>query len=578
MMNDLQAENAWRRCVADQFYFYRQCLVRGKAKGGRSGTGLIPFDPYEWQIDLCNDIDNNDILGVLKARRIGFSEILRLKLLWHAITQPRTEIFVVSKTEKLAKRFVNSLKKNTWQSLPPWLMERSPELLNPRKGQYLEFDNGSLILSEAQGGEPARGETADFIFLDEFDFYEDSDSVWASCLEACDGGGKLVFGGTVKQPGRLFHQMWEKYEDGLTNYPMKFYGCFSIPTHDSEWYEKRKKEHVANPRLMFRENPRTPREAFMQSVANVFDQNVLRVAASRTREPWNGDLVWDDEEESFVISANEIGSLHIWDRPVPSDTYVIGADPARGLLTGDYSCAQVLCRQSGIQVAQWHGKVEADLFGSYMAALGEYYNNAYIGVESNHSTSSIDTLRRLRYPNIHRYISQSKVRQIPETKWGFYMTNASKNRIKDVTAGCIRAGARMIQREDGIFHIEDELPLTDDEIEARADSLRAIIMCKETKDEMSKFVFVNNQGKMEAKPHDDRVVSFMIACEMLRFVRESPNVVDEMPEKRVKFGSFEYMRQIFAVQQEELRRPQGGNSKRVFGKDRGGRGKRASRV
>ena len=327
---------------------------------------------------------------------------------------------------------------------------------------------------------------------------------------------------------------------------------------------------------MFRENPRTPREAFMQSVANVFDQNVLRVASSRAAEPWRGDMVWDEEDNKFTVAQNDIGSLRIWERPIPSSTYVIGADPARGLVTGDYSCAQVLCRQTGKQVAQWHGKAEADLFGSYMAALGEMYNHAYIAVESNHSTSSIDTLRRLKYPNIHRYISTAKVRATPETRWGFYMTPASKNRIKDVTAGCLRAAARTLQREDGVTHIEDELPLTDEEIEARADALKAVVMCKETKDEMSKFVYVNAQGKMEAKPHDDRVVSFMTACEMLRFVRESPNVVDEMPEKTLEFGTREYMAEAWLAQQEEARRR--GNSNRLLGKTREGRSGRTRRV
>ena len=68
------------------------------------------------------------------------------------------------------------------------------------------------------------------------------------------------------------------------------------------WYAKRQKEHIANPRLMFRENPRTPREAFMQSVANVFDQNVLRVASSRAAEPWRGDMVWDEEDNKFTVA------------------------------------------------------------------------------------------------------------------------------------------------------------------------------------------------------------------------------------------------------------------------------------
>ena len=578
-MQGIQAENAWRRCTADQFFFYRQCLVRGKPGTKKlSRSGLIPFIPYDWQSQLCRDIDENEILGVLKARRIGFSEMLRLKMVWHCITQPNTEVFVVSKTEKMAQRFVTGLKKHTWKALPPWLVDRAPKLLNPLKGQYLSWDNGSVIMSEAQGGEPARGETADFIVLDEFDYYEDPEGVWAACLEACDGGGRLIFGGTVKQPGRLFHRMWEAAEGGAAEYAFQFYGCFSIPSHDGDWYEAKKRAHAADPRKMYRENPRTPTEAFMQSVANVFDHGVLRAASSRAFAPWRGDIAWNTAEKEWEITPREGGDLRIWERPHPDHTYVMGADPARGLISGDYSCAQVFDRQTGNQVAQWHGKCEADLFGTFCAAVGEYYHFAYVAIEANHSTSAIDTMRRLRYPNMHRYIPASQVRASPETRWGFYMTAASKNRIKDVTQGALRAGARHIERHDGRLGVVDTgVVLLDEEIEARADALKLLVMCAETRKEMESFVYLNDRGAMEAQPHDDRVMALMIACEMMRFTRESPQVVKESPPK-VEYGSHEFMALMWEIQREystlSMHRP----GTRVHGKNRGGRSGRGPKA
>ena len=479
---------------------------------------------------------------------------------------------------KLAEKFVKAAKKHTWRSMPPWMMERAPTLLNPVKGQYLEFDNGSMILSEAQGGEPVRGDTADWIVLDEFDFYDDAEGVWSACIEAIDGGGKLVFGGTVKQPGRLFHQMWEAAEEGRSAYPMRFYGCHSIPEHTGEWYNRRMREYAANPRMMYRENPRTPREAFMQSVANVFDQNVLRIAASRHATPTRMDVVYEEEESKWRFIDNDLGPLRIWELPKDDQTYVIGADPSRGLITGDYACFQVLCRQTGVQVASWHGKVEADIFGTILAAVGELYNWAYVGVEANHSTSAIDTMRRLKYPNIHRFMSEAKVRRAPESKWGFYMTQVSKNRIKDVTAGALRAGARFIQRRDGVDHIEDQLPLTDEEIEARADALKVILMCRDTRDEMAKFVYINERGAMEAKPHDDRVDAFMIACEMLRYVKASPNIVDEAPKAGPEVGTAEYMQAVWQAQKNEKVNNGPRNSNRLYGKKRIGRSKRSKLV
>ena len=73
----------------------------------------------------------------------------------------------------------------------------------------------------------------------------------------------------------------------------------------------------------------------------------------------------------------------MWRPPEQGHTYVIGADVAEGLETGDYSCAQVLDRRDLCQVSEWHGHTDPDLFGEELAKLGRLYNSAMIGCEVN---------------------------------------------------------------------------------------------------------------------------------------------------------------------------------------------------
>ena len=69
---------------------------------------------------------------------------------------------------------------------------------------------------------------------------------------------------------------------------------------------------------------------------------------------------------------------------------------------------------------------------------------------------------------------------------------------------------------------------------------------------------MNDRGAMEAQPHDDRVMAVMIATEMLRYVREKPNVVEEAPT-RVEYGTHEFMSLMWETQKDynalSLQRP-----------------------
>ena len=43
--------------------------------------------------------------------------------------------------------------------------------------------------------------------------------------------------------------------------------------------------------------------------------------------------------------------LRIWEKPIPSETYVIGGDPAEGLEHGDDSVLEVIVGSTGEQAA-----------------------------------------------------------------------------------------------------------------------------------------------------------------------------------------------------------------------------------
>ena len=63
--------------------------------------------------------------------------------------------------------------------------------------------------------------------------------------------------------------------------------------------------------------------------------------------------------------------------------YIIGVDPAGGGSDGDYACAQVIERSSGMQCAELRGHYTPNELAARVAILGREYNQALVAVERN---------------------------------------------------------------------------------------------------------------------------------------------------------------------------------------------------
>ena len=84
-----------------------------------------------------------------------------------------------------------------------------------------------------------------------------------------------------------------------------------------------------------------------------------------------------------AIETRDNGRLLIFWPPRPGASYIIGVDPAGGGCDGDYACAQVVDRLTGLQCAELHGHLPPRELAARVAALGREYNNALIAVERN---------------------------------------------------------------------------------------------------------------------------------------------------------------------------------------------------
>lgn len=93
------------------------------------------------------------------------------------------------------------------------------------------------------------------------------------------------------------------------------------------------------------------------------------------------------------------GPIKIYTDRIEGVPYVLGGDTAGD--GSDSFVGQVLDNRTGQQVCVLRHQFDEDQYARQMYCLGEYYNNALIGIENNFSSYPTMELERLRYPKMY---------------------------------------------------------------------------------------------------------------------------------------------------------------------------------
>ncbi len=381
-----------------------------------------------------------------------------------------------------------------------------------RTDRIVKLRNGSEIGFKScdSGRDKFQGVTRHWIWFDE----EPPEDVYRECfMRTVDVKGE-IWGTMTPLKGFTWF-----YRHIYKNSSDPDIAIFSAALHDNPYIPKEEIERVERNYSEEEKDIRVRGRFVSISGRCVFDTVLLRVSLDGCRDCLTRGFLHMDtiSSEGFrppdlparsdtrsrpVLEHSKDGPLTIWEPPQNGALYVIGADVSEGLEKGDYSSAQVVRRDTGEQVAEWHGHTDPDLFGIELFKLGRFYNDAFVGVEANgHGLTTLVTLKRyLGYPNVYyrqtvdRETKGSPSRYSRKLGW---LTNArTKPLMIDELAGALR--------DEGVT-----------------------LSSSETVEEM--FTFVRDEtGGMGAQEgcYDDRVIALAIALQMLKTapVMPSPRV------------------------------------------------------
>ena len=469
-----QAEVLFRACVS---FIEDNVFITFPGKGRqplvlRDAQKAVLYDWIRHRRNVC-----------LKARQIGFSTLAAAYVLWLTFGWADRNVILLSRTEREAVKLLQKTK-YAYKWMPEWVRLRGPKLLDKTR-LSMTWGNDSVIQSLPSANDPARGESAFLVVVDEWAFLPNPDEAWASIEPITDMGGRVIGISTANGEGNFFHKLWvgSQTKSGMySDFNGIFFPWHAVDSRGQDWFDD--KVQNMQPWQRAQEYPDNPEEAFIGSGNPVFDLETLRRFHD---EPAVGQFqIWAESRSS--VELVEGGNFTIWETPNDRDrwSYVVGADIAEGLEHGDATCAYVMCVQTGRIVACWHGKIDPDIFGEkVLPAIGWYYRHAVVAPEvNNHGLTTLKALQRAKYQRIYFRRTFTKKTDRPLQSLGWLTTIQSKRLLVDELAGWLRE----------IDNVPDSATLA----------------------ELRTFVRSAN-GKMSGSPHDDRVMALGITVQARKY-------------------------------------------------------------
>lgn len=509
-----------KKCSQDIFYFVNNyCKILTK-----SGIEFPEFRPYQQQfLELL--IKGNDVAGTL-SRQSGKSITCGLYLLWKSLFTPNINIGIAANKLSLAMEVLDKIKK-IFIELPIWLQQG----IVAWNKTYIEYENGTRIMTAACNGNAFRGYSCHLLLLDEVAFIgsdmfqEISDSLFPS-QDALAQKQKIL----ISTPNGMNH--WYHIIEGARK------GINGYEYFSNDWREvpRYNKDGSVMDNEVFKQEiiKKNGQQFFAQNYALEFlgsSKTLISPYALKTLIPL---------EDSKILYNSLFDKLRIFEEVKKNHSYVIGVDPKKEGV--DRLAIQVLdvTNLPFKQVASYNYNL------SYLSApakifdLANYYNTAYVVIENNIDNSIVDTL-------YYQYDYEGEIYKDENKKiLGFRTTIKTKKVLLSLLKKLIEEGKLIINDKETIsefFTFEEKKNgtfsaaegLHDDLVMALMIALAPFINIKHFDDFKGFLEFLESQN-LEKEQEEEEFSKFFVGMSF------STELTDENL-KEVKKDYFDYIRE-----------------------------------
>lgn len=299
---------------------------------------------------------------------------------------------------------------------------------------------------------------------------------------------------TAKGMGNFFHKEWQDAVNGKSKYKPVFIGHNQIEIYQRElempiqnfinsfnehdeflwesgstleninWYKNTMTEKNYDEWQMKQEYPTTASEAFQSSGQRVFAQKYVINIRKTCKEPiavghlYSASNQGEKSIKDLLFEKSKDGNLSVWEMPETiihingkmykmKDRYCGFGDIGGRTKNADFSelttidrywmCPEINGGLPGLPVvaSQWHGHLDQDLFAWKCAAIGTWYNNMLLAIESNslkkietdgnHFLTILDEIAPF-YPNLFIRNNIDSINSDFVPKYGFHTGNGGE--------------------------------------------------------------------------------------------------------------------------------------------------------
>ena len=393
------------KCSQDPVYFIQKYI-----KIISLDRGLIPFEMYDFQVDMTYKFHENRFNIAKLPRQSGKSTIVTSYLLWYVLFNDNVNVAILANKAATAREMLQRLQLS-YENLPKWLQQGISQW---NRGS-LELENGSKIMAASTSASAVRGMSFNVIFLDEFAFIPNhiADQFFSSVYPTISSGKstKVIIISTPHGMN-MFYKLWHDAERGKNEYVTTEVHWSEVPGRDAKW----KEQTIAN----------TSEEQFRVEFECEFLGSVdTLISATKLRT-----MVYEDP-----ITRN--AGLDVYVHPEEGKTYVMTVDVARGV-TKDYSAFTVIDTTTipyKLVAKYRNNQIKPLLFPNVINDVAKAYNHAYVMIEVNDIGGQVADILQfdLEYDNLFMCAMRGRAGQVvgqgfsgSKTQLGVKMTTTDK--------------------------------------------------------------------------------------------------------------------------------------------------------
>jgi len=394
----------------------RTVLMRAMLKINNKAGDKVYFVPNPAQQQIADKWGRKNI--VLKARQMGISTYVAARFFIDTITRPGTLTVQVAHDQRAAEdlfRIVHRFQENLPDSWREGVLKTSRANARQLRWPLLDSEYRVETAADPHAG---RGMTIRNLHCSEVAMWSrDGAEALVSLRAAVPPNGQVVLESTPNGAGGSFYQEWnEAAETGFVQHFLPWWLEKSYrrellaPADITPEEEELKRDYgLDDEQLAFRRELRANhRGKFAQEYAeNAEECFLLSGDCMFEIEPVEQRLR-ECEMPKPMTNATESRDNHrelVWLKPQAKREYILAVDPAGGGSNGDYTCAQVIDRETGIQCAELLGHLTPRETAKRIMRLGHEYNDALLVVERNNHGQAVWENVRDHYENTYENLT-----------------------------------------------------------------------------------------------------------------------------------------------------------------------------